>query len=105
MRFPSTGHAPMPLPPFVQLVDCRSADDGQREQGFGALPGVYAMLGSGHCHLGGAAQRHRVGRPRVIKNLLNEIRPLAALLGDVLGFLIEFVAEFLAAASRGVIST
>ena len=33
---------PCPLQPFVELVDRRGADDGQREEGFGAVPGADA---------------------------------------------------------------
>jgi hypothetical protein len=86
---------PCPAPPFVELVDCRGADDGQREQGFGALSGIDAVLWRGGGHLRRAAVRHRIGRRRGAERIAEEIGPLATHVDDVVCVLGEFLAEIL----------
>jgi hypothetical protein len=40
---------------------------------------------------------------RVVQDLLDEIGHLAAGVGDALGFFIEFLAEFVGPAARGIL--
>jgi len=90
---------PRLLPPFVELVDCRRPDDGQREQGFGAMSSVNAVLRSRGGYFGSAVVRHRIGRRWGAERVTEEIGPLAAHIDEIVGVFSEFLAETLDAAS------
>jgi hypothetical protein len=90
-----------PLPPFAELVHGRSADDGQCEQGLGAMSSIDAMIRLRGGYFGCTAVRHRIGRRRGAERVPEEIGPLAAHIDEVIGVFSDFLAEILDAASPG----